>query len=225
MKELRRSLKKKSPKKNSSRRWNSEAIKPTINKAPLSLIFLALALLLSACGEQVARSTPVYYLPPTLSQKASPIPLQSPTPIPHTPTPICENNLTYVADKTIPDGTTVAPGDILEKIWVVQNSGTCNWDAYYRIRFETGELMGAEPEQALFPAVSGSEAEIRVVFTVPDTPGWLYSNWMAYTSNEVPFGDNLYISIIVDPDLAPSPTPVPTATRTPLPTLTPDTTE
>ncbi len=43
-------------------------------------------------------------------------------------TPVCEDNLKFVADLTVPDGTIVARGALIDKRWQVENNGSCNWD-------------------------------------------------------------------------------------------------
>ena len=176
----------------------------------MGLIFIALTLLLPACGEQDAPSTPAYFIPPTISHRAEQIPLETPTPIIPTPVIACENDLAFVEDVTVLDNSYHAPGDVIEKVWLVKNTGTCNWDANYRIRFIDGATMEAELEQALFPARSNTEAEIRITFTVPDQSGLAYSTWQAYTPDGQPFGEQLWIQIIVDPDLVPTDTPLST---------------
>jgi hypothetical protein len=188
----------------------------------LKIFLLAITLLLSACGEQAAFSTPDYFIPPTLSNLSEPIHFETPTPILPTPTMTCENNLTFVDDVTVPDGSKFAPGDAIEKVWLVNNSGTCNWNADYRVRFIDGDAMGAGLEQALFPARSGTEAEIRINFVAPNQSGLVLSSWQAYSPEGQPFGMIFYISIIVDPNLPPTSTPTHVPTSTPLPTFTPE---
>ena len=95
--------------------------------------------------------------------------LQQPTLTPAPP--VCQDNLTFVEDVTVPDGTYVDPGVVLDKRWKVKNSGTCNWDEDYRFRLVDGPAMNTIPEQALFPARSGTEAVIRLVFIAPEEPG------------------------------------------------------
>ena len=68
----------------------------------------------------------------------------------------------------------------LDKRWEVENSGTCNWDERYRLQLIAGPEMGAPPEQALYPARSGTQAVIRIVFTAPAEPGTYRSAWQAY---------------------------------------------
>ena len=112
------------------------------------------------------------------------------------PTPDCTNNLTYLLDLTIPDGSQVPMGSSLDKRWKVQNSGTCNWDERYRIKLVSGSEMGAQ-EQALFPARGGTELTIQINFTAPAEPGTYQSAWQAHDPQGNPFGDPFYIQIIV----------------------------
>ncbi|MBI3160389.1 MAG: hypothetical protein HYZ26_12400 [Chloroflexi bacterium] len=167
---------------------------------------MVFALLLSACGEQAA-SAPQYFIAPTLSQPPAQIPLASPTPLALTPTPPCTNSLAFVEDLTVPDGTKFAPGAEIDKIWLVRNDGTCNWDARYRLRFLDGQPLGAEDEQALFPARAGAEAQIHILFIAPDEPGTYASRWQAYTPLGEPFGELIFLLIEVDAVLAPTPAP------------------
>jgi hypothetical protein len=103
-------------------------------------------------------------------------------------------------DLSFPDGTVVAPGASIDKQWRVQNSGTCNWDSRYRLRFAGGLNMGAATEQALFPARAGSQATIRIVFTAPSEPGTYSTAWQTFGPEGQSFGDPLFMEIIVQPE-------------------------
>jgi hypothetical protein len=105
--------------------------------------------------------------------------------------------LTYIEDISIPDGTVVKSGQKLDKRWRVQNSGSCNWDKGYGIRLISGPNMGATKKQALIPARSGTQAEIRIIFTAPKEPGIYRSAWQAFDPKDNPFGDPFYIDIVV----------------------------
>ena len=59
--------------------------------------------------------------------------------------------------------------------------------------------MGAPELQALYPARSGFEAVIRIVFIAPSDPGIYRSEWQAFDPQDVPFGDPIYIDIVVSP--------------------------
>ena len=115
-----------------------------------------------------------------------------------TPTPACINNLLFLDDLTIPDGTVVDPGQRLDKRWQVQNNGSCSWDVNYSIKLIAGPGMGVPVQQALIPARSGTEAVIRMVYIAPDEPGNYRSAWQAFDPQGLPFGDPFFIDIIVD---------------------------
>jgi hypothetical protein len=59
-----------------------------------------------------------------------------------TPTgPQCDS-ATFVADVTVPDDTEFKPGTDFEKIWRIQNTGTCTWDDGYSFVYMGGSLDG-----------------------------------------------------------------------------------
>ena len=169
---------------------------------------ILLAFLLTACGGGGRASTPIPYRPPTLEAASTPLPTFPPesfienlpveTPVP-TLAPDCYNGLFFVEDLTIPDGTLVSPGTILDKRWRVQNTGTCNWDERYRLKEIAGPELGAVPEQRLYPARSGSEAVIRIQFTAPAEAATYRSAWQAYDPEGRPFGDPFFIQVVVQP--------------------------
>lgn len=109
----------------------------------------------------------------------------------------CLDNLTFLSDITIPEGTPVTAGASLEKHWEVKNSGSCGWNEHYRLRLIAGPAMGAQAEQALYPARGDSNAVLRVTFQAPDIPGSYRSAWQAHSANGSPFGDPLFIEIEV----------------------------
>jgi hypothetical protein len=119
----------------------------------------------------------------------------------------CADSLIFLEDLTIPDGTRVEMGVKLDKRWRVENAGSCNWDQDYRLKLVTGPPMSAQTEQALFPARSGTEATIRILFTAPMDPGTYRSAWQAFNPAGEAFGESIYIEIVVE---ATSPTPAPT---------------
>ena len=151
---------------------------------------------LAACGPAPS-ATP--YLPPTPVQNATP-PATPTTSLPTTealPASVCIDNLTFVDDQTIPDGSLVPPGSLLDKQWLVQNSGNCNWDSTYRLRFVGGYALGAAEEQALYPARAGTQPSIRLTFTAPAEPGTYRSAWQAYSPQDEPFGDPIFVEVVV----------------------------
>lgn len=110
----------------------------------------------------------------------------------------CIDNLTFIQDETIPDGTVVAPGTEIAKGWEIKNSGTCNWGPGYTIQLVGGEALGADSPQDLFPARSGSSLTIEIIFMAPEETGNYRSVWQAYSPTENAFGDSFYIDFIVE---------------------------
>lgn len=183
----------------------------TAPAAPLRAGLFAVILilfLLSACSPA---STPTPFRPPTAQA-----PLIEPTFIIHptqekvviqsTPLPTivptvdpknCSNNLTYVQDLTVPDNTVTTFGLVLDKQWLVQNSGTCNWNSSYRLKHIGGGVLGAPEEIALYPARAGTQATIQIQFTAPFTEGVYETAWQAIDANGTAFGDPIYMRIVV----------------------------
>jgi hypothetical protein len=169
-------------------------------------------LVLSACtgvSERIlgANNQEEFYRPPEnntarpllLPTATMPVAVDTPTAAVAFTTPACTNYLKYIEDVSIPDGTIVRPGEILDKKWLVENSGSCNWDSKYRLRLVAGSELGAPDEAALYPARSGTQATISLVFTAPDTPDTYRSAWQAYDPQGSPFGDPFFIEIVVSP--------------------------
>ena len=172
-------------------------------------VIVWLAWALAACGGQGASAT--LYIPPTNANQTSflSLPTQDPAAITptsddqdessqSTPTPPCEPGLVFLEDLTIPDGSVAAPEEQLDKRWQVENSGTCNWDSTYGLQLIAGPDLGAPQEQALFPARSGIEAMIRMLFTAPTEPGTYRSAWQAHDPQGRLFGDPFFIEIVVE---------------------------
>ena len=68
--------------------------------------------------------------------------------------------LRFVADATIPDGTTIAPGQTFTKTWTVKNDGNKVWDATYALRATL--LAGKSRITVRF--VAGPESRIAPVY-------------------------------------------------------------
>jgi hypothetical protein len=166
---------------------------------PLIPITLAILLLVTACqGANGEDPTEIPFLPPTLVDTPSPTLVPTSIQPRLTVTPVCTDNLTFLEDLTIPDGTIVEPGAKLDKRWLVSNSGTCNWDQTYRLTLISGPDLGANTNQSLFPARSGTETEIELSFTAPADPGSYLSAWQAINPDGEPFGDAIFIEVIVE---------------------------
>lgn len=77
----------------------------------------------------------------------------------------------FIADVTVPDGTTYAPGTAFKKTWRLKNIGTCTWSDVSLI-FDSGERMGAPASSPLPTTVApGQTVDITVDMTAPSTAG------------------------------------------------------
>lgn len=142
---------------------------------------------------------PTPYLPPTPAARFTPTPSADLFPSVASPSSPCTPNLTFLEDLTIPDYTQVRPGTLLDKQWLVENSGDCPWGPGYTLRFIGGSLLGALEEYALYPARPGARVPIRILFTAPRQAGEYVGLWQAFTPEERPFGEAFAIRIIVTP--------------------------
>lgn len=159
--------------------------------------------LLTACAPPAISTV---FVPPTQPVPTlilpTTTPIASPTFFPPTVTPTsgpCINDLNFIDDVTVEDGSIVLPGSGVDKRWLVTNSGSCNWDASYHVKWIGGDPLGAVTEQVLYPARAGSQATIRILFTAPTAAGTFQSTWQAYGPDGVAFGDNVNITIVVSP--------------------------
>ena len=174
----------------------------------LTGIILALA---SSCSPA---PTPTPFIPPTsqsplieptliinptpqvVQVQSIPLPTLVPTINPET----CVNDLTFIDDVTIPDNTNITYGSTIDKQWLVQNSGTCNWNSDYHLMRISGAALGSPQESIpLYPARANAQATLQITFTAPFTDGTYESAWQAFDPKGFPFGDPIYVRVVVVP--------------------------
>jgi hypothetical protein len=160
----------------------------------------------------VAGASPVGNTPgalPTLSFNTTPNTTQAAglTPISSPVAPISTavlgdscNNSVYVADVTIPDGTVLRPGVDFEKVWRVQNTGTCTWDDGYVLAFVSGD-QALDPTSFEFKdkadfVAGGATADIGVQLTAPNTAGSYQATWRMQSDNGAYFGT--YLTVVIE---------------------------
>jgi hypothetical protein len=189
-----------------------------VKKVPIRIInrltpvLLVSAVLAGCSGFASGKEEAAYFVPPTIAVTPTPVPVVTAVPTRQaapaaTSESDCSNLLAYVNDLTIPDGSMFSPGETIDKRWLVENQGTCNWNSRYSLRLTGGEPMDVPVEQSLVPALAGSQAVIRIGFTAPSEPGKYRSAWQAYTPDARPFGDPVFIEIEVIARVVPSPVP------------------
>ncbi|GEM_PF-1406046 len=111
------------------------------------------------------------------------------------------DELSYVADVTVPDGETVQPGVTFIKTWRVRNSGASTWGEGYELAFFGDERMGGPQAVALPPLAPGETGEVSVQLTAPRTAGSYRSTWKGRNPQGKFFEYDLYALIEV-PEVA-----------------------
>ena len=135
--------------------------------------------------EPTATPTPTTTLTPSQTPSLTP----SPT-ITLTPTKIIPcNKAVFVADVTIPDGTSFSPGFQFTKVWRLRNMGTCTWTNGYSLVFYRGEQMGGLTSINIPSTVApGQTVDVAVNFVAPSLPGAYRGDWMLRSSSGTLFG-------------------------------------
>ncbi|MBX3046647.1 MAG: hypothetical protein KJZ53_03835 [Anaerolineales bacterium] len=161
-------------------------------------LLLTGAFLLLACSRSVLPADQGYFIAPTVVGNSQAIQLETPTAPPPSPTPECENNLVFLRDVTVPDGTRFAPGAPVEKSWELRNDGTCAWIQGYSVELQAGSIgLGAVPRHPLPTAQPGESVVLTIQFTAPSEPGNYRSLWKAHDFAGNPFGVGFYVDITV----------------------------
>jgi VCBS repeat-containing protein len=140
-------------------------------------------------------------LPPT----ATPEPEATPI-----PTPSCTDKASFIMDVTIPDETYLPPEEDFEKIWRIENIGTCTWTSEYSLVLISGYYLGGPYSAPMLGDVPpGSVVDLSVDLTVPKYPGLYKSYWMLYSPENVLFGvgDDANTPFLVSIKTGPKPTP------------------
>jgi len=176
-----------------SRRYNGRVARIALDPSTAGLLLVALAL--SGCGSQPPVE-PTAYLAPAVTVAPSQTQPAVAT-VAAAPTDVCVNAAIFIEDLTVPDGTSVAPGERLDKRWAVQNSGSCDWGPGYRlVQLDSGSLGGRQ-EAALYPARAGENAVWQVELVAPEEPGEYLASWQARAPNGELFGEQVFVLIEV----------------------------
>jgi serine/threonine protein phosphatase PrpC len=132
-------------------------------------------------------------------------PTPSPTPAPTIQVPAgCESKARFGGDITVPDGTQFAAGEAFQKVWRVQNAGSCPWGPGYTVRMIGGDMMGPNREAPVVSVVEpNTNGEISISLVAPETPGTYRGDWQLFDLSGQAFGPEMYLEIeVVPPDPA-----------------------
>lgn len=148
-------------------------------------------------------------------------------------------------DKDLTEFPVLDPGKTFQKGWRIKNTGTCEWNKAYFIKYVKGSdplaQMGGQPTSIKGSIGPGQTYDMYVDLVAPKVAGKYVGHWQMHNSAGVPFGQTVWVAIEVR-DTAPgvptstatvaaSPTPpipaspVPTATNVPPSAVPPEPTE
>ena len=174
-------------------------------------------------------NTPTETMTPTPTATNSPVATNTvaATAVGTIPIDSCDG-LAFVSDVTVPDNTTMAPGQQFTKTWRVRNSGTCPWQTSFKLNFTGGEAMGGSSIELANAVQPGNEVDLSDALTAPTAAGTYRGNWRMTNASGTFFGDEVYVLIVVSgsaatstPSASSTPTFTPTATAAPTETATP----
>ncbi len=114
----------------------------------------------------------------------------------------CVLDAAFVQDVMLADGTVVQPGAALQKIWRVQNTGTCDWQVGSSLVFIAGDTMGIENAVTIPPTRSGEIADIQLDLTAPTQQGTHTGWWRLQSTDGTIFGALLFIQVNVQTSAA-----------------------
>jgi len=165
---------------------------------------------------QIVRSggtIPPTAVPPTVTPGPSPTPTSTSVP------GACTDRITFVADVTVPDGTTFAPNTNFTKTWRVKNVGTCTFNINYHLVYVSGEKLGTTESVKFTSTIAPNTTfDLSVNLTSPAANGTYRGYWQLKNDKGQTFGIGakndkpFWVEIKVSGGV----TPVPT---TPLPTI------
>ena len=163
--------------------------------------------------------TPAPATPTLAATTAAPQP--SPTSAPVTG----QDQAAYVADVTVPDGTTFQPGQTFTKTWRIANTGTSTWTTAYKLAWVDGNQMGGPASVAVPSDVEpGQNVDVSVNLTAPATAGKYTGYWKMMNASGALFDSLVYVEINVSGATATAGTatagPSPTAGASSTPTAT-----
>ncbi len=147
----------------------------------MRLIFIyALLLCCLAGGCRIMHSTPV---------------------VPDTAATDMRHSSAFVSDVNIPDGSVMEPERPFRKTWRVRNDGSSSW-AGVKLVFIHGQNPGGPLESVLPEVKPGDDCDISLDLTAPASPGPVMGYWRMVDPRGRPFGDTLWLHIVVNPDQA-----------------------
>lgn len=99
------------------------------------------------------------------------------------------NMALFITDVTVPDGTSLEPGQAFVKTWRLKNVGSAIWTTAYSLIYGYGEQMGGATSTPLLQEVAvGEELDLSINLVAPVTPGRYVGYWFLQAANGKRFG-------------------------------------
>lgn len=108
------------------------------------------------------------------------------------------DEMAYLADITVPDGTSIVAGRSFTKTWRVRNSGTSTWN-HFTLAHAGDERMDGPESVPLPPLKPNESGEVSLTLVAPLTPGRHRSTWKPRNSRGRLFPFELFADIVVTP--------------------------
>jgi len=109
--------------------------------------------------------------------------------VPHARADTACDQVQFISDLTVPDGTPFTPGTSFVKKWRLMNIGSCTWSMDYSLVFVSGDAMGALTSVNLrLDVVPGQMVDISVNMTAPLTTGHYRGYWKLSNASGNQFG-------------------------------------
>lgn len=111
---------------------------------------------------------------------------------------LLKDEMRFVSDVTIEDGTLLTAGQTFDKVWRVRNSGGTSWGAGYTLAFLDGKQMNGPDSIALPPAAPGEVVNLPPLpLKAPTLPGRYKSQWRPRNAQGNSFDFTLFVDIRV----------------------------
>jgi hypothetical protein len=174
-----------------------------------AIAFFTLSVLISSCSELISTQADSDLGSNEQAAAQPESALASPDGAVETPeSSICSNDVEFIEDLTVPDGSVFPPGSSIDKRWSVRNRGSCNWTSNYRLVRLDQDVIQSPAEVALYPARAGALGIWQVDLIAPMEPGEYMARWQAREPSGEFFGQEVFVIIQVEVSTAqPSETP------------------
>jgi len=93
----------------------------------------------------------------------------------------CTNQAAFLTDVTIPDNTNIDQGKTFNKIWRIENTGTCIWTTDYIMTFVDGEKMNTLNSIPVELTRPNETLDIAIDLVAPKTEGSYRADFELHT--------------------------------------------